>query len=163
MDTSLANAKRLYDVLLAQTELINQIYQMQKSVRSCVTNRDWDSLQSTLYYINELSEGFTELEERRVSYFKDFGAAIGSDITNVVKNIPPQFKNPIQSVFNDMKKKLLASKIENDAINEYVKLSQEFLQGIFDSVLPQRRNTLYSRTGSLIKNQPDSIVLNAVM
>ncbi len=163
MDTSVANAKRLYDVLLAQTELINQIFQMQKSVRSCVTNRDWDSLQSTLYYINELSEGFTELEERRIKYFHDFGAAIGSDITTVAKNIPPQFKNPIQSVFTDMKKKLLASKIENDAVNEYVKLSQEFLQGIFDTVLPQRRNTLYSRTGSLIKNQPESIVVNAVL
>ncbi len=162
MDTSVANAKRLYDVLLAQIELINQIYQMQKSVRSCVTNRDWDSLQSTLYYINELSEGFTELEERRVKYFQDFGA-VGSDISTVSRNIPPQFKNPIQSVFNDMKKKLLLSKVENDAINEYVKLSQEFLQGIFDSVLPQRRNTLYSRTGSLIKNQPESIVVNAVL
>ncbi len=163
MDTSVANAKKLYDVLLAQTELINQIYQMQKAVRTCVTERDWDGLQNTLYFINELSEGFTELEERRVKYFQDFGAASGSDINTVSKNTPPQFKNPLQSVFTDMKKKLLASKIENDSINEYVKISQEFLQGIFDTVLPQRRNTLYSRTGSLIKNQPESIVVNAVL
>lgn len=163
MNTSVVNAKRLYDVLLSQTELISQIYEMQKSVRLSVTKRDWDSLQSTLYYVNELSEGFTELEERRVKYFLDFGAALGSDISTVSKNLPPQFKNPVQSVFIDMKKKLLASKIENDAINEYIKISQDFLQGIFDTVLPQRRNTLYSRTGSLIKNQPESIVVNAVL
>ncbi len=163
MDTSLANAKQLYDVLLAQTELITQIYEMQKSIRESITKRDWETLQSTLYYINELSEGFTELEERRIKYFHDFGAVIGSDITSVAKNIPPQFKNAVQSVFADMKKKLMISKIENDSINEYIKISQDFIQGIFDTVLPQRRNTLYSRTGSLIKNQPESIVVNAVM
>ena len=57
MNNKIVNAKRLYDVLLAEIELMSQIIQMQKSVREATKNRDWEGLQSTLYYIDELSEG----------------------------------------------------------------------------------------------------------
>jgi hypothetical protein len=163
MANDILNAKRLYDVVLAEIELISQIIQMQKAVREATKNRDWEGLQSTFYYINELSEGFLELEERRVAYFKDFGAKTGSELHQISQNLPFQFKNPITSVFTELKKKLLESKIENDAINEYISITQEFIQGVFDEVLPQRRNTLYSKTGTLIKNQPESIILSAVL
>ena len=163
MSNSILNAKRLYDVLLSQIELISQIIEMQKTVRESTKDRNWDKLQSTLYYINELSEGFMELEGRRIEYFREFGSKTGSDLHQISGNLPFQFKNPITTVFTELKKKLLTSKIENDAFNEYISITQEFLQGVFDEVLPQRRNTLYSKTGSLIKNQPDSIILNTVL
>src|SRR5574344_1642994 len=163
MNNKIVNAKRLYDVLLAEIELMSQIIQMQKSVREATKNRDWEGLQSTLYYIDELSEGFINLEERRIAYFKDFGSKTGLDLHIIKTNLPFQFRNPIASVFAELKKKLLESKIENDAINEYVSITQDFIQGVFDEVLPQRRNTMYSKTGTLIKNQPESIIVNAVL
>lgn len=163
MSNEIVNAKRLYDVLLAEIELMTQIIQMQRSVRESTKNRDWENLQNTLYYIEELSDGFIDLEERRVGYFKEFGSKTGSDLHIIKPNLPFQFRNPIASVFADLKKKLLESKIENDAINEYVSITQDFIQGVFDEVLPQRRNTMYSKIGTLIKNQPESIIVNAVM
>ena len=39
---------------------------------------------------------------------------------------------------------------------------QKFLQGVFDNVIPQRRNTLYSRKGQLIKTAPESLLLNTL-
>ena len=36
-------------------------------------------------------------------------------------------------------------------------------QGVFDNVVPQRKTTVYSRTGSLVKNQPQSMILNTVL
>ena len=102
MANDILNAKRLYDVVLAEIELMSQIIQMQKAVREATKNRDWESLQSTFYYINELSEGFLELEERRVAYFKDFGAKTGSELHQITK-IYLQFKT-ITLCFTELKK-----------------------------------------------------------
>ena len=57
-------------------------------------------------------------------------------------------------------RKLLKSKVENNALGNYVKIVKDFVQGVIDNVVPQRRNTLYSRKGNIIKPQPESMVLN---
>ena len=79
------------------------------------------------------------------------------------KNISKETMSDIQQLYSSVKQRLLASKIENKALNDYIKITTEFLQGVFDNVVPQRKTTVYSRTGSLVKNQPQSMILNTVL
>ena len=58
--------------------------------------------------------------------------------------------------------KLLKSKIENQILNRYIETSRNFVQGILDNAIPQRRNVLYSRNGKIIKREPESVVLNRI-
>ena len=58
--------------------------------------------------------------------------------------------------------KLLRSKIENQILNKYIETSRNFVQGILDNAVPQRRNVLYSRSGKIIKREPESVVLNRI-
>lgn len=73
------------------------------------------------------------------------------------------FKRPVIEAFHQVRQKLAVSKIENDVLNEYIRITQNFLQGVFESVLPQRRNMRYSPEGTVVKMQPQSVVVDTVI
>ena len=69
----------------------------------------------------------------------------------------------ISPVLSEVRGKLQKSKVENKVLNEYISTTRKFLQGVFDSVVPQRRNVLYSNKGQVVKPELSSIVLNQMV
>ena len=98
--------------------------------------------------LQKMSDDFVELENQRVAL---------SEKMNIFQD--PEFT----PVLNTVRNKLNKSKIENHVLNEYISTTKNFLQGIFDEALPQRRNTLYSRFGKIVKPELQSVVLNQVI
>lgn len=145
------NIESLNSILEQQRVQIDLILTEQKKVRKDVTVRDWDNLEAHIASLNVLSAQFQILEEKRKRLYEAANEeAGGKDVL---------LGNPLMHMVHQ---KLVASKIENDALNNYVSVTQKFLQGVFDNVIPQRRNTLYSRKGQLIKTAPESLLLNTL-
>ena len=161
--TDIDYSVKIKSVLVSQDKLLSEIYDTQKKLRESVNERDWDELQYHLTSFNALSNKFSELENERLKCFEYFGLKDGASLNTTDKNISKETLNDIQQLYNSVKQRLLASKIENKALNDYIKITTEFLQGVFDNVVPQRKTTVYSRTGSLVKNQPQSMILNTVL
>ena len=161
--TDIDYSVKIKTVLVAQDNLLSEIYDTQKKLRESVNERNWDELQYHLTSFNALSNKFSELENERLKCFEYFGFKDGASLNTTDKNISKETLNDIQQLYNSVKQRLLASKIENKALNDYIKITTEFLQGVFDNVVPQRKTTVYSRTGSLVKNQPQSMILNTVL
>ena len=161
--TDIDYSVKIKTVLVAQDNLLSEIYDTQKKLRESVNERNWDELQYHLASFNALSNKFSELENERLKCFEYFGFKDGASLNTIDKNISKETLNDIQQLYNSVKQRLLASKIENKALNDYIKITTEFLQGVFDNVVPQRKTTVYSRTGSLVKNQPQSMILNTVL
>lgn len=161
--TDIDYSVKIKTVLVAQDNLLSEIYDTQKKLRESVNERNWDELQYHLASFNALSNKFSELENERLKCFEYFGFKDGASLNTTDKNISKETLNDIQQLYNSVKQRLLASKIENKALNDYIKITTEFLQGVFDNVVPQRKTTVYSRTGSLVKNQPQSMILNTVL
>ena len=161
--TDIDYSVKIKSVLVSQDKLLSEIYDSQKKIRESVNERDWDELQYNLSSFNALSNKFSELENERLKCFEYFGFKDGASLNTTDKNISKETLNDIQQLYNSVKQRLLASKIENKALNDYIKITTEFLQGVFDNVVPQRKTTVYSRTGSLVKNQPQSMILNTVL
>lgn len=113
-----------------------------------VTEKNWMHLESCMAQLQVLSDRFVELESSRIALSENIVLAGDRDIAPVLTQV---------------RGKLQKSKIENHALNEYIKTTRKFLQGVFDSVVPQRRNTLYSRTGKIVRPELSSLVLNQVM
>mgnify|MGYP003463206876 FL=1 len=65
-------------------------------------------------------------------------------------------------LMKQIQSKLMKSKIVNSALNDYIKISRGFVQGVFDNVLSKRKNVVYSKNGSVVKTLSDSVVLNKV-
>ncbi len=133
--------EKLYSLMKKQSDILDEILQEQNLVRKSVVARDWDTLQKSLNVIGDYSSAFCSLECERESF---------SD------------ESAFPDLRRELKSKLLKSKIENDSLNEYLKITNDFLQGLFDNVIPNRRNVLYCTTG-ILKNQPECMVLDAVL
>ena len=58
-------AADLLAILTSQNELLDTMIQMQKLVRQAVTEKNWVDLDNSLFKLNELTEGFTQLESKR--------------------------------------------------------------------------------------------------
>ncbi len=156
-------SQELYKTLVSQNEVLGAIIVQQQIVRAAVTSKNWEQLEIAVREVNNLSKLFANFEAKRIELGLKLNSDNSDDIFTISKIVPEEYKKGIVEIFYQVRQKLVVSKIENDAINEYIRITQEFLQGVFDNVLPQRRNKLYSSTGKVIKNHPKSVILNAIV
>ena len=112
------------------------------------------SLESEMKALEDKANSFVALEDERNQFIEKATLELGKDEVNKILKSESQLK--------EVKRKLIFSKIENDSLNTYIAITKNFLQGIFDTVVPQRRNTLYSRNGNIVRSQPDSMLLNTL-
>lgn len=152
-----------YQILLNQNAVLAEIISQQRILRTAVTAKDWNQVERAGFDIDALAERFSYLENERVQVFKQLCAENPDDIFLVSRDLPAAFRRPVIEAFHQVRQKLAISKIENEALNEYIRITRNFLQEVFDNVLPQRRNTLYSSAGTVVKVQPESVVLNTVI
>ncbi|MGP1510775.1 MAG: hypothetical protein ACTTIU_09600 [Treponema lecithinolyticum] len=152
-----------YQILLNQNAVLAEIITQQRILRTAVTAKDWKQVERAGFEVNALAERFSYLENERMHVFKQLCSEKPDDIFEVARDLPPAFRRPVIEAFHQVRQKLAVSKIENEALNEYIRITRNFLQEVFDSVLPQRRNTLYSSAGTVVKVQPESVVLNTII
>ena len=120
------------------------ILDAQHKIHEAVKSRDWFTLESNMSKMQDLSVQFIALEDTRDSIKKS------------------DFNEEEHNMMKIIQSKLIKSKIANSALNDYVKISKGFVQNVLDNVVPSRRNVLYSRNGTLVKQQPVSVVLDKV-
>ena len=138
----MAKKNQVLDILNQENDTLDRLLDCQSNVHIAVKTRNWIGLEEDLEKIRVLSLEFSALEEKR--------EALSS------KEISPEEKTLTLTLHS----KLLKSKIENQILNKYIETSRSFVQGILDNAVPQRRNVLYSRSGKIIKREPESVVLN---
>lgn len=145
---NLETKKQLIEIMKEEDSLLDKILQQQTLLHDNCRGKDWEELTKNIGNLQVLSDKFVSLEEKRV--------AVGNDVHDMEDQ---EYSEALGSLRNKLNK----SKVENHVLNEYVSTTRKFLQGVFDKAVPQRRNTLYSRNGNLVKSEPNSIVVNQVI
>lgn len=160
-------ATDLLAILTSQNEMLDSMIELQKLVRQAVTEKNWVDLDTTLFKLNELTENFTQLEAKREALCCQICSVFGSQpvpsMHQVSTMLPEDVRPLVKDVLHQVRRKLSISKVENDALNDYIGITKEFLQEVFDSVIPKNRNTVYSSTGSVIKPVPENLLFNTVL
>lgn len=134
----------LIEILNNENNVMDLILDAQHKIHEAVKSRDWFTLESNMSKMQDLSVQFIALEDTRDSIKKS------------------DFNEEEHNMMKIIQSKLVKSKIANSALNDYVKISKGFVQNVLDNVVPSRRNVLYSRNGTLVKQQPVSVVLDKV-
>lgn len=160
-------ATDLLAILTSQNQVLESIIEMQKLVRKAVTEKQWVDLDTNLFKLNELTENFTQMEAQREELCCQICGVSGSqqvpDMHQVSTKLPDDIRPAVKDVLHEVRRKLSASKVENDALNDYIRITKDFLQEVFDSVIPKNRNTVYSNTGSVVKPVPENLLINTVL
>ena len=142
----MAKKVSVLDILKKESDTLDRLLDCQSNVHIAVKTKNWIGLEEDLEKIRVISLEFSALEEER-----EKASEAASEIT------PEE-----RSLTLALHSKLLKSKIENQILNKYIETSRNFVQGILDNAVPQRRNVLYSRNGKIIKREPESVVLNRI-
>ena len=139
--------KKLAEILTEENSVLDSILASQAKLYSTVKEKDWASLEETMAQMNVLASRFSALDVKRDEIF-----AAGYELSSEEKNLVLEFRS-----------RFLKSKIENQALNTYIETMQNFVRGVLENAVPQRRNVLYSREGKIVKPEPESVVLNKVL
>lgn len=158
-----AVAIQLNDILLKQNDLLTVILTEQRYIRETVTNRDWDRLDAAIHRIQLLTDEFSELEENRLNIIRSFTKNENLDIYQISHLFSKELRQSLLESFRMMRQKLAVSKIENDAISEYIRITKDFLQEVFDTAVPKARAAVYSNKGKITQTMPESIILDQLI
>lgn len=136
----------IFDEILAkEDEVLSALLVSQKELRKAVTDKDWISLNKVSLEINELTQTFLEVDAQRDLHYQMLKteelALYGDKIRN-------------------LRAKLLKYKTGNEALGKFVQTSRDFIQNVIENAVPQRGNKTYSKSGKIVQNQPQCVVLN---
>ena len=134
------------DVLVSENKLISDLLCRQQALRDAVNNKDWTALMDAAGDVNEMMDAFNELDKEREEL------ALGG----------LQEDAETYGLLAEIRGKLVKSRIENNALSDYISITREFVKGIIDTAVPQSRNRLYSRNGYVVQPQPESVVVNTL-
>lgn len=143
--SEMENVVKIAHLLNDQNVLMDDILSTQVKIRSAVMKKDWALLQDCIETIQKKTAVFVELDKAREAL------ASGVSSEKLAENA---------AAAREVRSKLIKSKVENKALGSYLGIVKGFVQSVLDNVVPQRRNTLYSRRGNIIRPQPESIVVN---
>jgi hypothetical protein len=153
---------RLEELLDKEICVLNNLYACQKRMYETVLVRDWIALQKELMISGKISETFQNLETQRVSLLRaSFPDCEGSsDFYHITARFPESVRTRINAQFRELRKALLLSRAENDIFNTYIVNARTVVSGMIDSVVPERRNKIYTRQGSLASAKVESLLVN---
>ncbi|MBP5587424.1 MAG: hypothetical protein J6X37_01685 [Treponema sp.] len=134
----------IIEILKKEDSVMDEILSCQGNIREAVKQRDWLELEKNITKMQSYTVDFICLDDQRDSLKK------------------ADFSNEEHELMKIIQSKLIKSKIENTSLSDYVNISHGFVQNVLENVVPQRRNVLYSKNGSIVKKQPQSVVLNRV-
>ncbi len=134
-------------LLNQEIALVDKILECQADIYSMVKEKNWVNLESDIGRLNDLSSQFSAMEARRDALAAKSGEA----------------DDDSRELLATLRSRLLKSKVQNFALNTYIETMQNFVRGILENAVPQRRNVLYSREGKILKPEPESVVLNKVL
>lgn len=133
-------------ILVEEEKNLDLILERQNKLHKAVTEKNWKDLTVLISEINTLSDKFQILDSERDRMQED------------LKNEElKQFSEQI----NNLRNKLLKSKVENQALGKYIQIARGFVQGVIDNVLPSG-SKVYNKKG-IVQNQPQSVVLSVTM
>ncbi len=164
MDEYDVYGEKINMLLLEEAKLLSVILEKQRAIRNCVNNKEWVRLEQGLEDISNLSSSFQELEKRREQYFAEAASLAGipgeQSLYIFSRIFSPRLREDILRNFRSIRQELVISRIENNSLNRYIASATALLKGLFEDVVPQRRNKIYSRRGTIAAREPDSLIFN---
>ena len=164
-EMDVVSAQKILENLKKQEKSMEKVLDLQKSIRNSVNERDWTGLETSLQRINAESEIFKEENSLFYSFIEELELDSVGEFYLCARHYSKKDEKVSEQIiltFNSVKRMLLQSKVENKALNDYVKIANAFLQKVYEKASPNRV-VRYSRRGAIITNKPASLVFDTVM
>lgn len=162
MENRTNSSTALETILRNEIAILSDLYACQKRMYECVLVRDWVLLQKETDMASSLSDSFLDLEKTRLWCLSSIIPETDGcfDFYHVTAGFDAVSRETLNTLFREMKRLLVLSKSENDVFNTYISNARTLVTGMLETVLPARRNKIYTRRGSLASAPVESLVVN---
>ena len=164
MIESLENTEQLINILEKEIELVRTFTETEGIIMDSVIANNWDVLESGLDQTKDISWEIEKLDKAREVCIELLREEAGEDINahfyRLTVNLDTDIKNRLNDLYRDLKLSVLNLQNINWRIDTYVGTVTGIMKQTLKEIYPNRRGSLYSRSGMIKEADNNPMVLN---
>ena len=159
------------DILLRESEFLQEAANIQEKIRIAVINREWDDFEEHINAMNNVENNMAELENEREKLFIAFDSLFrhntysGNDdakgrFYTMVSHLPENEREDLTTIYRGLKLQALKLRVANESLMTYLVGIKSTLKEFFDLAFPDRAVKVYTPQGTHLSHDMRSMVLN---
>ncbi|MCK5674000.1 MAG: flagellar export chaperone FlgN [Spirochaetales bacterium] len=164
MMESLENTEQLIEILEKEIELVDSFTKVENSILDSVIANNWDSLETSINQTKDISLAIESLDKERAACVELLREELGEDrdthFYHLTVNMESDKKIKINDLYRKLKLSVLNLQNMNWRIDTYVGTVTGIMKQTLKEIYPNRRGSLYSRSGIIKEADNNPMVLN---
>ena len=157
-------AEHLIRVIKDEIDLINGFAKIENTILDSVINNSWDGLQAAISRSEDISLEMESLEIQREDLLGSIRETAGLDADSTFYRITVELELDIKDRINDLFRvlKLSVLNVQNITlrIDTYLDTVTGIMKQSLKEIYPNRRGSLYSKSGTIREAESNPMVLN---
>ncbi len=159
--------EQLEEVLDNQISLLDSAAEEHSALQKAVINRDWGTLEHSLSRLESRSHELEKLEEARQSAYRRLREECGLGESDTFYELLTRLENAPRSrlaeKYRMLKVAVMRLSGQNSTLAGYVSKSSESLEAVLAELFPQRKGTIYRRSGAASAREGSAFVVNQTL
>lgn len=164
MIESADNIVQLIAILGKEIELIDSFSHAEELIMESVLNSNWDNLEMAINQTKELSVLINTLDKQRDDCVEILRESAGENddihFYRLTAKLEINQKNKVNDLYRTLKLSVLNLQNINWRIDAYVGTVTGIMKQTLKDIYPNRRGSLYSKTGTIREAENNPMVLN---
>ena len=158
------NTEHLIIILGKEIELIDSFTVIENLIMDSVITNNWDNLESAIGQAEGLSKLIETLDRKREIHVETLRESSGEDESahfyRLTAGLEIEQKDKINNLYRKLKLSVLDLQNMNWRINAYVATVTGIMKQTLKEIYPNRRGSLYSKSGTIREADSNPMVLN---
>lgn len=150
--------------LRKQTELLSEFGTKELDLQKAILERNWLAMDAVMPDLERLSTTLEAVERRRHSIVTKLklaeGLEEGAPFAELVMKTKLRDRAELTSLYRDLQIAVLRVKNHTSGIDSYVRSSVRTANTVLGELFPERKGTIYSRSGAHAPVRGSAMVLN---
>lgn len=164
MMKTLNNTEQLIAILEREIELVRAFTKIEGVIMDSVVASNWDVLESRIDQTKGISMDIEDLDKAREECIEilkeEVGEGSSTHFYRLTANLEEETKNKLNKLYRDLKLSVLNLQNMNWRINVYTSTVSGIMKQTLKEIYPNRRGSLYSRSGMIKEADSNPMVLN---
>jgi hypothetical protein len=149
------------EILLKESELVQNITSLQNGIHEAVTSRNWTDLEGNFAALNKIKAEINALESEREQIFTEITGKTGEfSFYAFAAQLPTAQRTELTEIYRSLKFETLRVRMSGEALMNYITEVRVVLAGFFEVAFPDRSGKIYTPYGRSVSHDMRSMVLN---
>ncbi len=152
------------DVIRAQIMTLETIAAEHSRLQEAVLNRDWESLEEQIRHLQQRAVEAATLEDQRKSSYSRLRQMLGlgpeESFFELLCRLEDEERTELASLYRGLKIAVMRVASANGGLEAYVQSSTETIDAVLKELFPERKGTIYGRSGRVQRHDDRAFVVN---